>query len=167
MSLFVTTVITPTLGNFFNSITFCKKSKRSGLIVFYHSQESNTISADELTMYVSELAEFAGYASIRALLTCTVHAELKIRHATLFYDFVYDILDWAVRTQCSTLLGQLEKQQDRFYCKMLPAEPCGSLIFSGSLQAAVAEEHGAITYKELDDTTAIWLSFPTGGETDD
>lgn len=147
------------------ALLLCHIKRRCNL--FYHSQESNTISADELTMYVSELAEFAGYASIRALLTCTVHAELKIRHATLFYDFVYDILDWAVRTQCSTLLGQLEKQQDRFYCKMLPAEPCGSLIFSGSLQAAVAEEHGAITYKELDDTTAIWLSFPTGGETDD
>lgn len=143
-------------------LLLCHIKRRCNL--FFLSREGDTISADELTMYINELAEFGGYASVQALLNCTIHTELNIQHAKLFYDFAYALLDWAARTQCSTLLGNLEQSGDRIYSKILPAEACTEPIFSNAMLQAIEQECGMITYKELDDTTAIWLSFPAGGE---
>ena len=83
-------------------LLLCYVKRRCNL--FFREKESETLPADEITVYVDELAEMAYYSNIKTIVTCVLKTQLPVRLATLFYDFFYNVIHWASWLDDPTIL---------------------------------------------------------------
>lgn len=145
-------------------ITLCLCHIKRRYNLFFLTRQGEPVLGDELGIYLDELAELAGYAGVKALIRCGLHSQIAVRAASLCYDFCFESLSWAVRENCSTMLGYLEQEDTELVFRLLPACSPENWRFSEEFQAAAAAAGGRITSKELDDTAGVWLTIPLGGE---
>lgn len=145
-------------------ITLCLCHIKRRYNLFFLTRQSEPVLGDELGIYLDELAELAGYAGVKVLVRCGLHSQMAVRTASLCYDFCFESLSWAVRENCSTMLGYLEREDTELAFKLLPACSPDNWRFSQEFQDAVAAARGRITHKNLDDTAGVWLTIPLGGE---
>ena len=145
-------------------ITLCLCHIKRRYNLFFLTRQSEPVLGDELGIYLDELAELAGYAGVKVLVRCGLHSQMAVRTASLCYDFCFESLSWAVRENCSTMLGYLEREDTELAFKLLPACSPENWHFSEEFQAAVAAVGGRITSKDLDETAGVWLTIPLGGE---
>ncbi|MCG4527298.1 histidine kinase N-terminal 7TM domain-containing protein [Intestinimonas massiliensis (ex Afouda et al. 2020)] len=145
-------------------ITLCLCHIKRRYNLFFLTRQSEPVLGDELSIYLDELAELAGYAGVKVLVRCGLHSQMAVRTASLCYDFCFESLSWAVRENCSTMLGYLEREDTELAFKLLPACSPDNWRFSQEFQDAVAAARGRITHKNLDDTAGVWLTIPLGGE---
>ena len=145
-------------------ITLCLCHIKRRYNLFFLTRQSEPVLGDELSIYLDELAELAGYAGVKVLVRCGLHSQMAVRAASLCYDFCFESLSWAVRENCSTMLGYLEREDTELAFKLLPACSPDNWRFSQEFQDAVAAARGRITHKNLDDTAGVWLTIPLGGE---
>ena len=117
------------------------------------SEGGPLLPADELAVYIDELAELAAYANVDIITTNQLNEPLALRRATLFYDFFYKAVDWAAGCGCAHMLAHLDSGQT---LRLLPSEDIRS--------AGITSAGGIISIKDLDDAVGISLSFPEGGE---
>lgn len=145
-------------------ITLCLCHIKRRYNLFFLTRQGEPVLGDELGIYLDELAELAGYAGVKVLVRCGLHSQMAVRAASLCYDFCFESLSWAVRENCSTMLGYLEREDTELAFKLLPACSPDNWRFSQEFQDAVAAARGRITHKNLDDTAGVWLTIPLGGE---
>ena len=145
-------------------ITLCLCHIKRRYNLFFLTRQGEPVLGDELGIYLDELAELAGYAGVKVLVRCGLHSQMAVRAASLCYDFCFESLSWAVRENCSTMLGYLEREDTELAFKLLPACSPENWHFSEEFQAAVAAVGGRITSKDLDETAGVWLTIPLGGE---
>ena len=145
-------------------ITLCLCHIKRRYNLFFLTRQGEPILGDELGIYLDELAELVGYADVKALVRCGLCGQMDVRRASLCYDFYFEALTWAVRENCSTMLGYLEWENTELAFKLLPACSPEGWRFSTELQDSVASVGGQISSKELDDTAGVWLTIPLGGE---
>ena len=145
-------------------ITLCLCHIKRRYNLFFLTRQGEPILGDELGIYLDELAELAGYAGVKALVRCGLRGQMDVRRAALCYDFYFEAQSWAVRENCSTMLGYLEREDTELAFKLLPACSPENWHFSEEFQAAVAAVGGRITSKDLDETAGVWLTIPLGGE---
>lgn len=145
-------------------ITLCLCHIKRRYNLFFLTRQGEPILGDELGIYLDELAELAGYAGVKVLVRSGLHSQIAVRAASLCYDFCFESLSWAVRENCSTMLGYLEQEDTELVFRLLPACSPENWRFSEEFQAAATAAGGRITSKELDDTAGVWLTIPLGGE---
>ena len=154
------------------ALLVCYIKRRCNL--FFRDRETRSLPADELAVYMDELAEFAGYAGLRIVLArpaqtpAEPRSEIVLRYAALIYDIFYSVIDW-------TMPGAIEQDTDRH---MLASLDCGGgaaairlqcpedirqFRAEDSLAEAIASMGGALEVKDLGDAVGINLSFPEGG----
>ncbi|MDL2294830.1 hypothetical protein LJC60_09435 [Ruminococcaceae bacterium OttesenSCG-928-D13] len=146
------------------ALLLCCIKRRCNL--FFRQQETDAFPADELTVYIDELAEIAGYGEGRVLVTSEITSDLPVRVATLFYDFFYAAIAWAARQKCPHLLVHLGPEGDAITMRLLPSADAHSFVLDAKLEASIIEMGGTWALKDLDDAVGISLSFPKGGEAD-
>lgn len=144
------------------TICLCHIKRRCNL--FFLARQGEPILCDELSIYLDELAELAGYAGIRMLIRCGVHGPMDIRNAALCYDFCFEALSLALKKNASPVLGYLEREKDALVFRLLPGGVPEDWEFSEELRSAVSEMGGRISCKDLDDAVGIRLTIPWGGE---
>lgn len=130
--------------------------------LFFREKETNTITVDELIAYKDELSEIARYPNVEIATVNEIKGNLAIRHATLFYDFFYVIVDLAVRTGCPYIIEHLEIEADLITMRLLSSEDIGTFKLEPRLIAAIVAAKGNIVKKDLEDMIGLSISFPKG-----
>ncbi len=144
-------------------LCLCHIKRRCNL--FFLACQGEALLGDELSIYLDELAELARYAGLQTLIRCGQSGSIDISSAALCYDFAFETISWALRTDASPLMGYLEQEEGRLVFRFLPGSDPGQWRFSEELTAAVAGSGGQIACKDLDDAVGICLTLPLGGET--
>jgi len=106
----------------------------------------------------------AGYAGVNVIGTSEIRSDLDLRQATLFYDFVYNVLYWATWLSGVRILTNLGIENNHTVLRMLPNEDAKSFQMNKTVMAAIASVDGTYSVKDLDDGVGLSLSFPLAAE---
>ncbi|HHX59663.1 MAG TPA: hypothetical protein GX707_02825 [Epulopiscium sp.] len=147
------------------ALLLCYIKRRCNL--FFREKETNTIAINELIIYIDELTEIAKYSNIQIINVNQIKGSMDIRQGTLFYDFFYAVIDLAIQTGCTYVIGNFEANEKFFVMRFLPSKDIGTFKLKSKLIAAIAAAKGEIVTKKLEDTIGINISFPKGGNTYD
>jgi len=154
-------------------LLLCYIKRRCNL--FFRGRELQLLPAEELAMYIDELAELACHADVRIVTAFQIQTPVELRRATLFYDFFYSVVELATTSprkargfagtpgEGSGMLACLGSGQGRIAMRLLASRDMRPFQAEGSLAAAAEAAGGAIAVKDLDDAVGIFLSFPEGG----
>ncbi len=133
--------------------------------LFFREREADAFQAEELSVYMDELAELAGFSDVGIIFTCELKGRIPIRRAMIFYDFFYHMLDWAASLTDLRILAHLGSESGSIVLRILPSEGAHTFHLDEVVHTAILAENGSYTIKELDDGAAgIRLAFPEGGE---
>jgi len=142
-------------------LLLCYIKRRCNL--FFREKESDFLPADELTMYLNELAEMAGYADIKIIFTNELYTPLSVRQATIFYDFYYNTLYWASWVDGIHIIAHFGIEGGHTVLRLLSSEDAENFRLSKTVISAAESVGGIYTVKDLDDGFGLSLSFPKGG----
>ena len=140
------------------TLLLCYIKRRCNL--FFREKESALFSAEELNIYFSEIAEFSELTGIRMHIAINEIPDLPIRQATLFYDFLYAVLEWCIYKGCHTILVNITFLNGLFSINFLPSIRAEYFALDPTLSSALQKESGIFSVKDLDETIGITLSFP-------
>jgi len=149
------------------ALLICYIKRRCNL--FFRDREAQSISVDELTVYMDELAEFAGYAGLWIVSASEMKTPIGLRRAALFYDVFYSVTDWAVsrikdqETSERHMLASLCREDGMLIMRLQCPKDVRPFQVENNLADAIAFAGGAIEVKDLGDAVGINLSFPEGG----
>lgn len=130
-------------------------------ILFFLGCQNQYMPADELVVYLDELAEFAGLANIRCLTTNRIKGQIKVDYAVCFYEFFYLVIDMASHKENVILIEELETGKDAIEMHMLISFEVTDLnIYLRDVYGYVNNSYGKIQYKELEDANDISLKIP-------
>lgn len=147
------------------ALLLCYIKRRCNL--FFQEKEKNSISADELIVYIDELSEIAKYSSVQIATTNELKGKIAIRYATLFYDFFYLVVNLSVQLDCTYIIEHMSLEEGAFIMRLLPSKDIGILKLSPNFSQAIMAVNGKVIIKKLEDTTGISLCFLKGGTIDD
>jgi len=139
-------------------LLLCYIKRRCNL--FFREKEDPMLPADELTVYLDELAEMAGYSGVRIIVTCELKTSLAVRFATLFYDLFYNVIYWATWSGSPYILALLGYDNGSAVLRLLPSEDAQSFQIGRELLTAIEAAGGTYAIKDLDDAVGLRLSFP-------
>jgi len=143
-------------------LLLCYIKRRCNL--FFLEKETENMRADELVVYIDELAEIAGYTGVKTTVTNTLSTELSVRRATLFYDIFYYVLNQSASLGCDNIMAYFGTERESTIMRLFPSVDLDSFHMDKKLEAAIASAGGGFIVKDLDDAFSISLSFPLGGE---
>ena len=143
------------------ALLLCFVKRNSNL--FFRKQETNFISAGELTAYVDELAEIAQYFGMKILVNSEIKETIPVLQARSLYEFAYSVVDWATQTENPHLLLQLLTEKDQTLLRFIASEDLRSYEPGRELQAEISSAAGSFACKDLDGAVGITLVFPRGG----
>ena len=145
-------------------ITLCLCHIKRRCNLFFLARQGELLLGDELGIYLDELIELARYAGLQMLIRCVQKEMIEIRRAALCYDFAFETISWALRTNASPLMGYLETERNCLVFRFLPGSDPGQWRFSEELMTTVSALNGQIVCKDLDDAVGICMTLPMGGE---
>ena len=146
------------------ALLVCYIKRRCNL--FFMEQNSAMTSANELAVYMDELAELARVAGIKCISKCIISCEMSIRHITLMYDFLYEILEWLQEHSNISLLMQMVEEDGYVVLRGMPSGDMGAFSPNPELLDEIEAAGGKITHEMLYDADGFWLTFPWGGDRD-
>lgn len=145
-------------------ITLCLCHIKRRCNLFFLARQDVSLLADEMSVYLDELAELASYAGMQILIRSGQSEGMKIRNAAVCYDFAFEIIAWAWSTNTSPVMGCLESEGAHLVFRFLLSSDTEKWHFSEELMAAVSSLGGRIACKDLEDAAGIVLTLPLGGE---
>jgi hypothetical protein len=140
-------------------LLLCYIKRRCNL--FFRQKEADAMQGSELSMYLNELAEMAGYAGIKIVVSGGLHHTIFVRHATIFYDFYYSVLYWATWVKDIIIIAHLGVDSGNVTFVMLPSDDAESFRLGHDVMEAVKAENGIYAVKDIDGDFGLSLSFPT------
>ena len=144
------------------ALLLCFVKRRCNL--FFWEQEAAVMFVDELTGYLEELAEIASYSDKKITVSSDVKGILAVHHATLFYDFFHRVIDWAAQQNRPHVMAHLRVKNCIIIMRLLSYADPKDFSADQKLLTAITSSGGVFTLEDLDDVTALSLSFPQGGE---
>jgi len=146
------------------ALLLCYIKRRCNL--FFREREAASLPHEELTAYVDELAGIAGYADVGIIATSGLHTPISARRTTLFYDFFYNVADWASALGCTHMLAHVGPENSSITMRLLVSEDARLFQMDTDLHAAIVSEGGVFAVRDLEDAYGVSLSFK-GGEADE
>ena len=145
-------------------ILLCYIKRRCNL--FFRERETEKLSPEELLVYFTEMAEIAAYSDVNLIVTCTLDSNLSVRHATLLYDFFYNVVFWVSCLDSANIPAQLGAEDGNIVLRLLLSEDARSIRIEESLAHSIKSAGGIFENKNLDDAVGLSLSFPeeVGGD---
>lgn len=143
------------------TLLLCYIKRRCNL--FFREQEQRTLAATELQLYIDELAGLAAHDGIQIAAAGAASRKIRVRSATLLYDFFFTVVEWAAASGCRRMLQQLVFEDGRIILRVLPDASAVNYSPPRDLQQAIDAAGGVFARKDLDEETGISLAFPEGG----
>lgn len=144
------------------ALLLCYIKRRCNL--FFSEKEAERLPTNELAVYFDELGELAALAGVQVHASNTCGAALPVRYATLLYDFLYDVIDWASTSHCAVLLAYMTDEKTSVTLSLLPSADALTYRMNPILCDAVKLAGVALTVKDMDDITGLSLTFAIGGD---
>lgn len=133
-------------------------------ILYFLGRQNPTMPAEELVVYLDELAEFAGLANIRCLTTNRIKGQIKVDYAVCFYEFFYLVINMASLKENVILIEELEAGKEAVEMHILISFEAPDLnSYIKDVYDYVNSSFGTIQYKELEDVNDISLRIPLEG----
>ena len=147
------------------ALLLCYIKRRCNL--FFREKEAETLPADELTAYFSELSDIAFFSGIKTIVTNELKTQPTVRRATLLYDFYYSVIFWAVNDMVTLnesrhILAHLLSENGNTVLRLLPSGKAHSFKMDNDLEKSIASSGGIFNIKDLDDAFGLSLSFAGG-----
>lgn len=149
------------LGTTRIALLLCYIKRRCNL--FFQEKETSTVLAEELISYMDELSEITLYSNVKIASVNEIKGNLAVRHATLFFDFFYEVVDVAVAKGCTYIIEHFGIEDELIILRLLLSKNDGILKLNSRLIEATGACKGNIQTKDLEDTIGISISFPKGG----
>lgn len=143
------------------ALFMCYIKRRCNL--FFLEKETNSILSQDLFKYLDELSEIARYSNLKVATLNNSKDILRIRNATLLYDFFHSIINLAIEKNCDTIIEYLEIDSKFVVMKFLLSRDLGTFEIDTKLKQSINKENGQIQIKNLDDMIGISITFPKGG----
>ena len=143
------------------ALLLCYIKRRCNL--FFKEKEVHSIEINELVLYMDELSDLAKRSNVNIVTVNLIKGNLTIRHATLFYDFFYSVIDLSVTKSCPYIIANMEAEEEWITLRILPSENIGELETNSKFKNSIEAEKGKIARKDIEDTIGISISFPKGG----
>ena len=144
------------------AILLCYIKGRCNL--FFKEKEINFMQSEELVIFLDEIAEIGKYGKVKIATINEIRESISIRHATLFYDIFYRIIDLVISLGYDYIIIYLETGENSVVMRLLPSKDIGVFEMEKRLRAAVISVNGEFSIKTLDETVGISISFPKGGD---
>lgn len=144
-------------------LLLCYIKRRCNLI--FRERETSFLPAAELMVYIDEMSEFCRYGNIRVLTACQRKGEIKVRQATLLYDFFYYGIEWAYMNGCTCIIEQLLGEGEKLELRIM-MDKSAPFEIKKDLKDKIHEAAGEILLKDLEDTIGITVIFAKGAEYD-
>lgn len=144
------------------ALCLCHIKRRCNL--FFLDRQGESLLREELSIYLNELAELAGYVGIQMLIRYGRAGALDIRCAALCYDYAFETILWMLKSNASVLIGYMESEGSNLIFRFLPGCDSRQWHYSEKFMAEISALGGEITYKDLDDAVGICMTLPLGGE---
>ena len=145
------------------ALQVCYIKRRCNL--FFVERDREAIAANELAVYVDELAEFAGLAGTKSHCSCELTGAVNLRYATLMYDFFYALLTWLPDHGCHAVVMRIYKEADTLALKAMCEDAVGFGV-TPELALRIEAAGGSISVVNLMEAFDVCLSFPKGGRRD-
>ena len=138
---------------------------KKSLIVskFNNELDEEELESIDLFKYLDELSEIARYSNLKVATLNNSKDILRIRNATLLYDFFHSIINLAIEKNCDTIIEYLEIDSKFVVMKFLLSRDLGTFEIDTKLKQSINKENGQIQIKNLDDMIGISITFPKGG----
>ena len=143
------------------ALLVCYIKRRCNL--FFIEQNSSQTSANELIVYMDELAEFAREVGFKCFCNCTLTCKVSLRQMTLMYDLFYGFLDWMQNRDTISLYLQILEEDSNIVMRVMPSGDMADFNLESEMLAEIEAEGGRFIRKPLYDADGFWLSFPEGG----
>ena len=130
---------------------------------FFLEKKQETIGISQVIVYLEELAKIAEYTQVQIATVNEIKTSISCKHATILYDFFYEVLQKAVKRACPYLINNLEDQGDYITMYLLPSEDIGKLDLHPKLNQDIVDAKGFIVSKSIEGTIGISISFLKGG----
>ena len=134
----------------------CYIKRRCNL--FFPMQEDVGTADIELAVYLDELAEFAGFAGLKAICVCKLDCPISLRRVTLMYDLFYAVLSRMPACGGESAFLQVMEEEDEIVIKLLLDES-GSVAAEPSFAAQLEAADGRLLVKELSGAVGVQLRF--------
>lgn len=144
------------------ALLLCYVKRSSNL--FFRKQETGFISANELTVYVEELAEIAHYVGVKILVNSSLKEVVSVEQARSLYEFAYSVIDWTAQTENPHILLYLLEEEGQIVLRFIASEDLSQFEPDQDLSDAIISSGGSFACKDLDGVVGISLTFPLGGE---
>ncbi len=149
------------------AILLCYLKRRCNF--FFHQLEVSTLAAEELRVYMEELAELSGIANLDVVYFSQLTEELPVAHAALAYDFLHAFMaeasERAAPGERVRVLAQMVPTTGGFALQLLlPFALDMTVCLGNQLGENIAAAGGAVEHRDLDELHGYRLVF---GEADD
>lgn len=150
------------------AILLCYLKRRCNF--FFHQLEVSTLSAEELRIYMEELAELSEMANLDVVYFSQLKEELPVARAAVAYDFLYAVMqaagEHAAPGERVRILVQMLPTQGGFAIQLLlPFAIAPEDYLKDNLDMTIAQAGGTVEHRDLDELHGYRLQF--GEATDD
>ncbi|MDO5695822.1 MAG: histidine kinase N-terminal 7TM domain-containing protein [Eubacteriales bacterium] len=141
------------------TILLCYIKRRCNL--FFLEREEMSFSADNVNIYLDELAEFARYAKVNVLTRCGKSFALPVRQMTLFYDFLYEIIYYCSGFGTTHMVVDFSVDEQGAVMRIMPSAVLDDLNWlPEGLATGIAVEGGELILRQLgDDICSVTMRF--------
>jgi len=142
--------------------------KRKSYFLYIGMEGRETLSMNELVVYIDEMAELARLAGIKCLAYCGLTGEAGLSEAMLFYDFWAALLEWAAINDVKEIILNTMSENGRLVMRAVTSDDVAGF----ELPEKTARDIGAVggAFEKTEDVevgfTVLRLSFPEGGGRD-
>ena len=139
------------------TLLVCYIKRRCNL--FFIEQNSEETSANELIVYMDELAEFARVIGLKCFCNSTLTRKVSLRQVTLMYDLFYSLLDWLQNHGNISLLLQIVEENSNIVMRIMPSDDMSDFSPEREMLEEIEAAGGEFVRKPLYDADGFWLTF--------
>ena len=130
-------------------------------MLYFVGQQSDYVPADELTVYIDELADLGKYAKIKCATANRIKSPLPVQSAALFYDFFARILSVGRILGEITIIEEFNETPTQLEMHLIASQTLAEKVeFSAKFQTLQNNLGGKLEQKELDDVVDISFILP-------
>lgn len=148
----------------FTALLLCHIKRKSNL--FFMALENESMSSNELMVYLDELSEFAGFSGINSLTRYDLGKNLNIKYGALLYDFCFYLLSQAIKYNRKTVLGYVSEKENILTFDIWMTAISG-ITFNDSFNRSLKNLKGKLHTHTEEETSVISLCLETGKEEKD
>ena len=143
------------------AILVCYIKRKFNLLVS-EINGNKSVSSNELYAYIDELTELVRPAGAQFIFNGSLTGEINTRHAILFYDFFYSVIEWAIQKKINECVVNIEsnKNKSAINMSMMLSIEAMKYILPEKITKEAHVLNGLFIKEDQEDIAVLRLSLP-------